>query len=619
MVWLVARPSAHPVNFTSSNLTSQRNVVVLLHASSSQLLHYGANETQSAPPPQDPHWVLKLIGGLIGGLGLFLYGMLLLSEGLKKNAGERMRSLLSTLTHNRVIAVGVGAFVTMILQSSSATTVMLVSLVQAGLMQFSQTMGIILGADIGTTVTVQLIAFKFTDFSLPMIGIGFGMMMLSKRQILQQVGETLLGFGILFFGMDIMSRSMSPLRSYPPFLSLLVSMENPLLGILVGTVFTALIQSSAAFIGILIILSTQGLLTLEAAIPLLFGANIGTCVTAFLASIHTRREAKRVALAHILFKVVGVLLFFAWIPQFAEIVRLVSPSGTESTLKGTAYMASVVPRQIANAHTLFNVTLAIVMLPFTNMASRSILRLMPDIPEEELPYTTKFLDDSLISNPAMALTLAKSEVLYMGQIILRMVENILKPFLERNHAVLDELDNDEQHVNFLQEKIYDYLTRVSRRSIPTERTNEIFQMLYTVTELEQIADVVVKTLRPRAKEWLKHSYRFSPQGKAELTDYHKRTLKQINRALEVFKDVNLQKAERMKQKFKKYRSMEMALIRTHLKRLQEEVPESVVTSEFHQELIEQFAIINTHATNIARVLLDWSKPEAETAPHTGMK
>jgi len=572
MAWLVTRPSAHPVNVTPSNLTSQRNAVVLLHASSTQLLHSGANETQTPLPLQDPHWVLKLIGGLIGGLGLFLYGMLLLSEGLKKNAGERMRSLLSTLTHNRVIAVGVGAFVTMILQSSSATTVMLVSLVQAGLMQFSQTMGIILGADIGTTVTVQLIAFKFTDFSLPMIGIGFGMMMLSKRQILQQVGETLLGFGILFFGMDIMSRSMSPLRSYPPFLNLLVSMENPLLGILVGTAFTALIQSSAAFIGILIILSTQGLLTLEAAIPLLFGANIGTCVTAFLASIHTRREAKRVALAHILFKVVGVLLFFAWIPQFAEIVRLVSPSGTESTLNGSAYLASVVPRQIANAHTLFNVTLAIVMLPFTRMAARGILRLLPDLPEEELPFTTNFLDDSMISNPAMALSLAKSEVLYMGQIIIRMVENILKPFLERNHTVLDELDHDELRVNFLHQKIYDYLTRVSRKSIPTERTNEIFQMLYTVTELEQIADVVVKTLRPRAEEWLHHSYQFSPQGKAELTDFHKRTLKQINRALEVFRDVNLQKAERMKQKFKKYRSMEMALIRTHLERLQEEVP-----------------------------------------------
>ncbi|RMG34238.1 MAG: Na/Pi cotransporter family protein, partial [Methanobacteriota archaeon] len=268
---------------------------------------------------------------VIGGLGLFLYGMHLLSDGLKKRSGERMRRLLSALTQNRVVAVGVGAFVTMIVQSSSATTVMLVSLVQAGLMQYKQTLGIILGADIGTTITVQLIAFKLSDFSLLMIGVGFGMMILSKRQALQQFGEALMGFGMLFFGMHIMSQAMYPFRSYPPFLNLLITLENPLFGILFGTLITSLIQSSAAFIGILIALSTQGLLTLEAAIPLLFGANIGTCITAFLASLNTRKEARKVAYTHILFKVFGVLLFVGWIPQFAEFVRWISPDGGVST------------------------------------------------------------------------------------------------------------------------------------------------------------------------------------------------------------------------------------------------------------------------------------------------
>ena len=239
------------------------------------------------------HWMF-LIFGLLGGLALFLYGMEQMSDGLKKTAGDRIRSILSALTNNRLMGMTVGAFVTMMIQSSSATTVMLVSFVQAQLMTFAQSLGVILGTGIGTTITAQLIAFKLTDFALIVIGIGFGMMFLLKSKKLNNIGEAVLGFGLLFFGMWVMSNAMEPLRTYEPFINLLLELENPLLGIIVGAAFTAIIQSSSAFTGIIIVLGSQGLITLDAAIPLILGTNIGTTITAALASVHTKRDRKSV-------------------------------------------------------------------------------------------------------------------------------------------------------------------------------------------------------------------------------------------------------------------------------------------------------------------------------------
>ncbi len=554
--------------------------------------------------------VVTLIAGLLGGLGLFLYGLRLMSDGMRKTAGNRMRSILSRLTYNRLVAVGVGAFVTMIIQSSSATTVMLVSFVQAHLMTFAQTLGIILGADIGTTVTAQLIAFRIDEFALVLVGVGACVVLIGKKEKAQIVGETVLGFGLVFFGMHVMAESMDPLRTFDPFLDLLVRLENPLLGIIAGTAITALLQSSAAFIGMLIVLARPGLLTLDAAVPLLLGANIGTSVTALLASIGTHREAKRVALAHTLFKVVGVLLFVWWLPTFAEIVRQISPGGTNG-VRGAAEAAALIPRQIANAHTIFNMALTILMLPLISPAAKLITRLLPDRPEvESEPFRTRYLDDAMLSTPVLALNLAKEEVLRIGAIVIRMVRRVIEPFVDRDGDVLAGLDRDEQEVDFLERKVSTYLTRVSRQSIPEKRIDEAFQMMYTVAELELIADIVSKTLVPRARKWLDSDTTFSPEGKKELLDYHDKVLEQIARALELFKDMNLETAKAMKQKHKEYRAMEMGFMRTHFERLRRDIPESVASSEVHQEVIEQLRRITSHATSIARMFLELSGRDA---------
>lgn len=569
---------------------------------------------ENGPPGQDflvyevtaraSTWVFFLIVGLLGGLGMFLFGMEMMSEGMKKSAGDRMRSILAKLTNNRVIAVFVGAFVTMVIQSSSATTVMLVSFVQAQLMTFGQSLGIIIGADIGTTVTAQLIAFKLTDYALLMVAIGIGLMLISNKQKIKNAGETVLGFGLLFFGMHVMSEAMYPLRTYEPFIELLLTLENPILGLLVGTAFTALIQSSSAFTGILIVLATQGLLTIEAGIPLLFGANLGTCVTAGLASIGATREAKRVAIAHTGFKVVGVLMFIAWIPYFADLVRWISPQGGQG-LEGIALAAEIVPRQIANAHTIFNVAL-VVLLPFTTLFATLITKILPDRVDVKVErFKTRYIDESQLSTPTLALSLAKQELIRMGELTRDMVERIIKPFLERDGSVLDEITEDEEEVDFLMEKLDDYLAKISRESVNQERIQEVFQMMYSVTEFEQIADIVAKALTPRAKRWLEGSQQFSEEGRKEIAEYHLKSVKQIERALDIFRNPDLEKATRMKKKFKKYRAMEMDLMRSHYERLRKGNPDTKATSKVHEDLMEQFNRINSHTTNIARVLLEW--------------
>lgn len=551
------------------------------------------------------NWVFFLISGLVGGLALFLLGMNMMSEGMKKTAGAKLRVILETLTQNRLIAVAVGTFITVVVQSSSATTVMLVSFVQAQLMTFAQTLGIILGAGIGTTITTQLIAFKLTEYSLIVIGFGFAVYFLSNSKKFKSIGELILGFGILFYGMYVMSEAMYPLRTYQPFIDIVTNLENPFLGIIVGTIFTALIQSSAAFAGIIIILGTQGLISLEAAIPLILGANIGTSITAILASINSGREAKKVAFAHTSFKVIGVLLFVWWIPQFANFIRSISPEAS-SSLIGISYLAEVLPRQIANAHTVFNIVLTFALLPFTKFAARFIEWVLPHVPdnEKESIYKTKYLEESLISTPTLALNLTKAEIIRVANKVQKMVEQILIPFFNNNSEVIDKILEIETEVNYLNIKTVQYLTMISQQSLQEEQADEVFQMMYCITELEQIGDVVSKRLVPLANKRMDLNLSFSEEGKQEIEDYHLRSMKQISRAIDVLKDVNLQEAKRMEKKYKKYRLMEMDLRRTHFDRLKDKMPKTIETSQMHLELIDLLKRISSNATNIARIFLE---------------
>jgi phosphate:Na+ symporter len=552
---------------------------------------------------------LKLVMTLAGGLAFFLYGMEKMSEGMKKSAGDRLRNVLSALTNNRVVGMFVGAFVTMVIQSSSATTGMLVSFVQAQLMTFVQSLGVILGADIGTTITAQLVAFKLTDYALLMIAVGFALTMFSKKDSTKYFGEAILGFGILFFGMKLMSDAMKPLRTLQPFIDLLKGLENPALSLLVGALFTALVQSSSAFTGIVIVLAQQGLLTLEAGIPLIFGANIGTCITAGLASIGSSREAKRVAIAHVLFKVGGVLLFIFWIPTFAEIIRSISPSSVDV---GIDKLAAEAPRQIANAHTIFNVSLALFFLPFTTFFANTILKVFPEQEKEKgIQPATWHLDDSVISTPALAIDLARNEIYRMSNIFGRMLTAVIKPFKSNNHLIdekypqltlIEGIEMREEKLDFLEERIVEYLRKIGRQELSDNQIQDVYGMMSIVNDIESIGDILEKNMLPLIAKKSALKTDFSNEGREEIEIFHTKVCKQISRLKDAFSELDPYLAKRIMAKEEKYTDLETEYRTRHLQRLHNEKEESIHTHEIHMELMDLLKQINVYTGNIAKTI-----------------
>jgi phosphate:Na+ symporter len=413
---------------------------------------------------------------LLGGLALFLYGMEQMADALKAVAGERMKTILAKLTTNRFMGAGTGAFVTAIIQSSSVTTVLVVGFITAGLMSMSQSIGVIMGANIGTTITAQIVAFKVTKFALLMVAGGFGMLFFSKQEKIKQYGGMLMGLGLVFFGMSVMSDAMSPLRSYQPFLDMMTRMENPFIGILVAAGFTALIQSSSATTGIVIVMATQGFITLEAGIALAFGANVGTCVTAMLASIGKPREAVRAAVVHVLFNVFGVLLWLGVIPYLAEFVAWFSPAHPE--LSGTDRLAAEAPRQIANAHTVFNIANTFIFIGFTSQFARLVEWLVPDKPVAEVIITEpKYLDEELLETPSLALDRARLEIGHMGDRVKVMLQDIMPAIIKGDRTQLRNIAKVDDEVDILHGHIVTYLGHISQKALTEEQTGTLVNLM----------------------------------------------------------------------------------------------------------------------------------------------
>ncbi|MBL7026654.1 MAG: Na/Pi cotransporter family protein [Candidatus Marinimicrobia bacterium] len=559
-----------------------------------------------------------LVMGLLGGLSLFLYGMDKMSDGMKKAAGDRMRNILAALTKHRLVGLTLGAFVTMVIQSSSATTVMLVSFVQAELMGFAQSLAVIMGANIGTTITAQLVAFKLTDYALAMITVGFLMNLLAKQESLKHLGQALLGFGILFFGMKLMSDSMKPLRSFEPFIGLMEGLNNPIYGLLIGALFTGLIQSSSAFTGIVIVLAQQGLLTLDAGIPLIMGANIGTCITAGLASIGTIRGAKRVAIAHVLFNVGGVFIFIWFIPQLADLVRWMSPV---SDATGIEKLALETPRQIANAHTIFNITVGLVFLPFTTILAALIIKILPDEEiEKGIMPVTWHLDNSQVSHPAIAIELARTEMLRMIKILGRMLDVFLRPFLgdekepDRFYphlSLMEGIDMREAKINFLEQNVSKYLFSISRQELSDHQAAKVFSMMSMVKDMESIGDIIHGRIKLLVEKKRKLKEPFSEQGQNELTDFHVRVMKQISRLRSAFSKEKSKKIEKVIRKDRKYRDLESEYRLRHLERVKSERAESVATHDLHMELMDLLKQINVYTGEIAKNIVVIEETETE--------
>lgn len=446
-----------------------------------------------------------LIFGLVGGLGLFLYGMKIMSEGLQKIAGDRLRRILGALTDNRLIGMLIGMAVTAMIQSSTATTVMVIGFVNAGLMSLVQAIGVVIGANIGTTVTAQLIAFNVAKYALPATAVGIALKLFVKRPRWNQVGEVVLGLGLVFLGLALMKGAFDPLRGNQEFQHLFLAVgSNPLLGVLVGAAVTMLVQSSSATIGLTIVMATTGLLSFEASLALILGENIGTTVTANLAAFGANLAARRTALAHFLFNTIGVACMLLLFPVFTMLVEVITP-GDPDFITQTGEQLEVfggaigdkpfIARHIANAHTLFNVINALMFIPLVGHLARLAAALLPGRDDQQTVRPGGYLDARVLNTPPIALSQARSETLHMVRAAGENLQETLSLLRDNNLARIAAINNKEEHVDRLQREITDFLVALSQQAITEETSLEVVELMHVVNDLERIGDHCVHLSR----------------------------------------------------------------------------------------------------------------------------
>ncbi len=530
-----------------------------------------------------------IIISLFGGMLLLLYGIKLLNDGLQNAAGSKIRSLLRSLTSNRLTAVGGGAFITGLIQSSSATSVMLVGFVSAGLMSFRQTLGVILGADIGATLTVQLIAFHVYDYAVLLVGIGLSFTLFARRLLFRNFGQSVLGFGFVFLSLKIMIDAMTPLQGNELFRQVFIALtDTPFIGIALSAAITALIHSSAATMGIALVLATSGLIPLPAAIFIVLGANVGTCATAFFASLRSPAEARRVAWAHLLFKVFGVLLFMPLLIPFTHLVALTAPD---------------LARQIANANTLFNVIMAVVFLPFIGPFSKLVMQLVPE-KEEEKKVGPRYLDEHVIATPALALGQASREALRVSDIVREMLMESIKVFQSDDPSAITAIKNKDNLIDLLDRHIRLYIARLSSSHITESQSRRSMAVLEISRNLENIGDIIDRNIMPLALKRISKGITFSQEGLDEIILFHKKVTDNFDTAISAFASNDRDLADQVLRNKEELGMLERELVQAHLDRLRKGFRESIETSHIHLDLMGNLARINSLITHIIYPIVD---------------
>ena len=526
---------------------------------------------------------------LFGGVMLLIFGIRQAGEGLQKAAGAHLKLVLSYLTRNRVSALLLGIVITILTQSSTATIVMLVGFVSSGIMQFPATLGVILGADIGTTVTVQIIAFDILDYSILFIGLGLLAMYLGKSRPWKDLGQGVLGFGFIFLSMKIMSDAMLPLKTSGSFrLMMTLLAGSPVMGVLVSALFTAVVHSSAATIGVALSLASQGLISLPQAIPIIFGANIGTCATALLAGFSGTSEARRVAYAHTLFKVLGVVMFFPFISPLAGLVEATSPN---------------VMRQIANAHTFFNLSLGLVFLPFSRFMARFLAGVVTD-KAREAPFGPKYLDEGVLTTPSLAISQASREVIRMAGIAQDMLGRVIEALGARDEGLIGEIEDTDDQLDKLDRGIRFYLVKLSTSALTGEQSSREIAILAIASDLENIGDIIDKHIMYIARKRLKNNLSFSTHGFDELTAFHRKTMENFTMAVGAFASGDYDLAEKVMKNTEKITDLEKEYRNAHIERLRKGLPESHETSAIHLDALSNMERINAYIAHIAFSILE---------------
>ncbi len=524
------------------------------------------------------------------GLGLFLYGMSLMGAGLQKAAGEKLKSIVGMLTKNKYIAVVVGILVTGVIQSSSATTVMVVGFVNAGIMSLHQAIGVIMGANVGTTVTAQLVSFDLEAIAPLAVAIGMVAYLVNKGPKMRDYAEILIGFGILFVGMVYMKDAVKPLRDIQEFKDLMISFgTNPLLGILAGFLMTLLLQSSSASIGILVALAVEGTLPLTSALPILYGDNIGTCTTALLSSIGASKNAQRAAVMHLTFNVIGTIIFMLILNQ--PIMYLVEMLDPES-----------VPRQIANAHSLFNITNVIIQLPFSGLIVKFAQKVIPEGKAVEASVTLTQLDKRMLSTPSIALGSAYRECLKMGDVAMTSLTKAVNGFLEKKSEDIAESFRLEKDINQMERELIDYLVAVSNSEISLDDRVIVDGLFNTINDIERIGDHA-ENIAELGEQYILQDLTFSQESRVELAVMLDKVFGAVTLALEAMKNSDTKKAQQVIEMENEVDELEKANRLSHIYRLNNNLCKTESGILF-LDLISNLERVSDHASNIAEAVLN---------------
>ena len=551
---------------------------------------------------------LQIIFGLLGGLALFLFGMNMMSECLQKAAGEKMKSILSLLTRNPVMGVLAGALTTAVLQSSSATTVMARGFVSAGLMTLRQGISIIMGANIGTTITAQIIAFQISDYIYIIIFIGFIFSLLYKSEQKKNIWQTVFAFGLLFLGIDTMGNVMSPLAESPVFVHMIERVADiPVLGVAVGTIMTLVVQSSSATIAVLQNFASQAgpdgvtsILGLTGAIPILLGDNVGTTITAVLASLTQSRDAKRTAAAHCLFNISGCFLFIWFVKPYAHFIQWISPSGPE---------VEVISRQIANAHTTFNIIMTLIWLPLISVLVKIVMRVIPDKKGAPLPAGSSLhIDGKIISQPAAALQLLAGEVIRCSRVTEEMLKDVISAVQNDDKGQLAVISDKSVQVHDMYEKISGYLAELFSAGVLTEaQASRTVRLMYVLNDLDRLATLCAEFAR-HIWDKKEKKYQYSKEAMAEVEESLGIIKNMFDDVMDVFRNENIDEnmAKKIRREKERVLELDSSMRKAHLKRVKDGTCKASLTKPFTR-ILNSIDRMGNSCMNLADVALDDTK------------
>ena len=540
---------------------------------------------------------------LAGGLGLFLFGMKLMGDGLEMAAGSKLRGMIERLTKNKYMGALVGLVVTAVIQSSSATTVMVVGFVNAGLMNLAQAVGVIMGANIGTTVTGVMIAINLTAIAPIAVLIGVVMISFIKRNSVKHIGQIIAGFGILFMGMKMMSTAMEPLSESEVFTSLMTSFSNPLLGVLVGLVFTAIIQSSSASVGVLQALGAAGAITLPSAIYVIYGQNIGTCVTALISSVGTSKTARRTAVVHLMFNVFGAILFIviSMLFPFAELVQRIAPGS--------------VMAQISIVHVIFNIVCTAIMLPLSSLLVKVACKVIPGSDPVKSSNSLAYLDARILSTPPVAVAQLFKEVDRMGQLAKETLGMAMDALITQDNTKVDQIYENENTINFLNRGIAEYLVKINGLDLEDYDRQALGSMYHVISDMERIGDHS-ENLCELAQTLKKSKQKFSPWAVEQATEMRNRVEAMLEEALQMFasRETQPQMAADINRREEIIDDATQELKDLHIERLNQGKC-SVVAGTVFMDMLTNLERIADHCTNIAEELIFYL--DAKVMKHIG--